>query len=81
VQKDAAEYLQQLLQAQQLHSVQWDDCNFELKAISPFQCRYLLRLDQTTKLTTPVRFDRQTHSGHYRALLKVNDHWMYTDDS
>ncbi|CAE7370346.1 unnamed protein product, partial [Symbiodinium sp. CCMP2456] len=58
VQKDAAEYLQQLLQ----------DCNFELKAISPFQCRYLLRciciqlnrylrLDQTTKLTTPVRFD------------------------
>ncbi|CAE7194608.1 unnamed protein product [Symbiodinium sp. CCMP2592] len=31
------------------------------------------------KLLQPIRFDRTTQSGHYRALLKVGAQWMYTD--
>ena len=152
-QKDSAEYLQQLLQAQRLHSVQWDARKFGLAGLQiraqgdipipmpiPPQARDLqdvithwntcgdvqalahesnciciqlnryLRLHQTYKLTTPIRFDRpvymprfiqhvrvawdpyqvtsvvvhigrHTNSGHYRALLRVEDQWMYTDDS
>ncbi|OLP94306.1 LINE-1 retrotransposable element ORF2 protein [Symbiodinium microadriaticum] len=41
--------------------------------------KLLARIDQVTSVV--VHIGRHTISGHYRALLRVEDQWMYTDDS
>jgi len=40
-----------------------------------------LAWDQYIVTSAIIHLGRHTHSGHYRALLRVNDQWMYTDDS
>ncbi|CAE7557893.1 unnamed protein product [Symbiodinium sp. CCMP2592] len=153
VQRDSAEYLQHLLQAQQFHSVRWEHRKLGLAGLHIraqgdlpipmsiprgardlqdvimhwnthqdvhalahasecicIQLNRYLRLDRTAKLMAAIRFDRpvfcprfenhlsvtwdrfevvsavihygrNTQQGHYRALLKVRDQWLQTDDS